>query len=223
MTQQYPPPQYQSPQQWGPAPQYQAYGPHQESNGLATGGFVTALVGAVLALVPILGIVAWVISPVGLILSIVGMSAASRRGGTGKGLATAGIVLGAIGLLICMLWVAGFAAAADSTRTSGTTSSTAPSYSVPSYSAPATQTSVPGQYGSGTHMVGTGAGEIAPGTYSAAAGSSACYYERLSSVDGEFSSIIANDGEYNGGPVTVQVKASDTAVQVSGDCVFTRR
>ena len=163
------------------------------------------------------------ISPVGVILSIVGLSAASKRGGTGKGMATAGIVLGGVGLLICVLWAAGFAAAANSGRPSGTTSHTAPSYSVPSYSAPATPASVPGQFGSGTHMLGTGAGEIGPGTYSAAAGSSSCYYERLSSVDGEFSSIIANDGEYNSGPVTVQVKASDAAFQVSGDCVFTRR
>ena len=35
-----------------------------------------------------------------------------------------------------------------------------------------------------------------------------------------FGSIIANDGKYNGGQVTVQVKVPDGASKVTGDCVF---
>lgn len=89
--------------------------PQQQNNGVATGGFITALIGAVLALIPIIGVVSWIISPVGLILSIVGLSAASKRGGAGRGLAVAGIVLGALGLLICTLYAAAFGAAFQQT------------------------------------------------------------------------------------------------------------
>lgn len=88
------------------------------SNGLATGGFVVALVGAVLAFVPLLGVVAWVICPIGLVLSIVGLTVAVKRG-AGRGLAIAGVVLGAAGLLVCFLWLASFAAA-TSTPSTGT-------------------------------------------------------------------------------------------------------
>ena len=195
-------------------------------NPLATAGFVVALVGAVLALIPILGIVSWVISPVGLVLSIVGLVQVGSRGGVGRGLATAGLVLGAVGLLVCVIYAAAFASAVGSTSTPARTYQ-APSYSAPSYSAPTTTVApdpqATGQYGSGTYEVGTGPNQIAPGTYRAAAGSSRCYYERLKNTEGTFSSIIANDGQYDGGPVTVTVKASDGAFKVSGDCVFVRR
>ena len=100
MTQYQPPPfQAQQPYgQYGQPPYGQPYGPQQygqlhppqgpygqqPTNGMATAGFVVALVGAVLALIPFLGIVAWVISPVGLVLSIVGFTAATRRAGSAR-------------------------------------------------------------------------------------------------------------------------------------------
>ncbi|GAA4791834.1 hypothetical protein GCM10023200_28880 [Actinomycetospora chlora] len=102
-----------------------------------------------------------------------------------------------------------------------------PSYSMPSYTSPSysppTTSSEPAGFGSGTWEVGNGVGEIPPGTYRAAAGSSRCYYERLSSLSGEFEAIIANDGEYDGGPMTVTISSSDAAFKVSGDCRFVRR
>jgi hypothetical protein len=137
MTQQYPPP-YPPPYQ---QPYHLPHRPPPPSNGIATGGFVVALVGAALSLVPFLGIVSWVISPVGLVLSIVGLTAASRKGGAGRGLAIAGVVLGGLGLLMCFLWVIGLAGAVnDSNARNSGTSYTAPSYAVPS---PATGAAAP--------------------------------------------------------------------------------
>ena len=67
----------------------QPYGPapvQEPGNGMATAGFVSFLCCSAL-------------SPVGLILSIVGMTKAKSVGGKGKGLAIAGIILGALGIL----------------------------------------------------------------------------------------------------------------------------
>ncbi len=71
----------------------QPYGPapvQEPGNGMATAGFVVSLVSFLCCT---LG------SPVGLILSIVGMTKAKNVGGKGKGLAIAGIILGALGIL----------------------------------------------------------------------------------------------------------------------------
>lgn len=190
--------------------------PPAPRNGLATGGFVVALIGAVLALIPIIGIVSWVLSPVGLVLSIAGLVAASRSG-VGRGLAIAGVVLGAVGLLICMIWVAALGSAASKT----------PSYSSGTYSSSSAGTSSAGSssaaslpagtYGSGTYAVGS---EIQPGTYRTS-GATWCYWARLSSADGELSSINANDNV--DGSSTMVVKSSDKYVEFSGDCTWTKK
>jgi hypothetical protein len=70
--------------------------------GLAIAGFVTALVGFVFALFPLLNIIAPVPGIVGLVLSAVGRSQAKARGG-GSGLATAGVVLGIVVIMLTII------------------------------------------------------------------------------------------------------------------------
>jgi len=215
MTQQYLPPPHHQPYHGAPMPP-------QRSNGVATAGFVVALCGAVLSIIPLLGIVAWIVAPIGIVLSIVGLTRVGQLGG--RGMAVSGVVLGVVGLFICLLWLIGFAAA--TTPTSGSTY-TPPSYSysAPSYSAPArsaapstsSMPSVNGPFTSGTYLVGT---EIAPGQYRTD-GDSFCGWSRNEDTSGEFDAIIAN-GLVNG-PTTVTVQASDGAVEFSGSCVWTRR
>ena len=72
-------------------------------------------------------------------------------------------------------------------------------------------------FSSGTYEVGT---EIQPGNYRTS-GSSWCYWERLTSNDGEFDSIIANGNE--DGPSSVSIKSSDAYVKFSGTCTWTKR
>jgi MmpS family membrane protein len=86
--------------------------PAAPRNGLGTAGFVLGLVGLLVAMIPIVGIVAWPMVILGLIFSIIGFTRARKGAATNKGLAIAGIVLSAIGLLVCVLWAAAFGKAA---------------------------------------------------------------------------------------------------------------
>lgn len=94
MTQHYPPQQSVAPQ-----------------NGLGTAGFVLGLIGLIFSPIPVIGVVAWPLVILGLIFSIIGVSRAGSGRATNKGLAIAGVVLSAIGLVICVLWVAVFSKA----------------------------------------------------------------------------------------------------------------
>ena len=75
-------PQYQQPVQQAPV----ASG----SNGLATAGFVLALLG---------------FNVIALVLSIVGLTKAKKLGGTGKGLAIAGIIISSLYMVIIVIYV----------------------------------------------------------------------------------------------------------------------
>lgn len=80
-------------------------------NGLGTAGFVLGLIGLVLSFIPIIGIVAWPLVIVGLVLSILGVIRAGNGQATNRGLAIAGTALSAVGLVICILYAVVFTAA----------------------------------------------------------------------------------------------------------------
>jgi hypothetical protein len=75
-------------------PVYNAAAPAKPSNGMAIGGFVCSLLG-------FLGFICCgsILCIPGLILSIIGLNKSKQLGGAGKGLAIAGIILGALGLV----------------------------------------------------------------------------------------------------------------------------
>lgn len=85
--------------------------PQKPSNGLAVSGFIVALIGFILSLIPFVGTVSWVLSPIGLILSAVGIVVAGRRFGSGRGLAITGVILGVLGIIMCILYTAVFVSA----------------------------------------------------------------------------------------------------------------
>jgi hypothetical protein len=112
------PPQFPASPEYQP-PEYQAgYAPPQypqqpampPKNGFGTTGFVLGLVGLLLSFLPIIGVVAWPLVILGLVFSILGLLRATKGAATNKGLAIAGIVLSAIGLVICIAWTALFGA-----------------------------------------------------------------------------------------------------------------
>lgn len=86
----------------------------QASNGLAIASMVLGILSIVSAIIPIIGIIAWVLSPLGLILGFVAMG---KPGG--RGMAIAGVVTSAIGLLICIAWAGLFGAAIASAGAAG--------------------------------------------------------------------------------------------------------
>ncbi len=107
-----PPPPPPPPQQVVYVPQQ----PQQRGNGMATAGFVCGLLAAILGAIPILFYISFVLGPIGIVLSAIGIRRANAepdRGG--KGLAIAGLVLGIIGLVLAILWVALIAAALEET------------------------------------------------------------------------------------------------------------
>ena len=74
-------------------------------NGLGIAGFVLGLLGLVFSPIPFVGVVAWPLVVLGLILSVVGLVRVRAGKATNKGLSIAGIVLSALGLVVSILWV----------------------------------------------------------------------------------------------------------------------
>jgi len=74
-------------------------------NGLGTAGFVLGLIGLLVSPVPFVGVVAWPLVIVGLILSLVGLGRVRKGRATNKGLSIAGIILSVLGLVVSIVWV----------------------------------------------------------------------------------------------------------------------
>lgn len=70
-------------------------------NGLALAGFIVSLVGLVLFF---FGWIGALIGLVGLILSIIGRRQIAARGERGRGLATAGIIIGAVAVVLGIVY-----------------------------------------------------------------------------------------------------------------------
>lgn len=99
---------------WGPPPSWSRVPPFLPSSGvpLASARNNPAVVGATLgsvslflALMPLIGIVAWVLAPIGLLSSVVGLVVGMRRR-VGRVGALWGMVTSGLALVICLLWVA---------------------------------------------------------------------------------------------------------------------
>lgn len=74
-------------------------------NGLGTAGFVLGLVGLVFSPIPFVGVIAWPLVVLGLVLSAVGLARVRAGKATNKGLSIAGIVVSVLGLVVSILWV----------------------------------------------------------------------------------------------------------------------
>ncbi len=108
MSNTYPPQPAPAPYPTGPSTPEQPKG----SNGLATAGFVLALLGLLGCWIPVLNILAMVLAVVGVVLAAVGL-AKSKKAGAGKGLAIAGLVMGVLALIFAVLINAVFVSAVD--------------------------------------------------------------------------------------------------------------
>lgn len=79
--------------------------PAEQTNGMAVAGFVCGLGGAVFGLIPLTAIFALAGGVCGIVFGLIGY-----RRDTGRGLATAGIILGSLAVLLAMY---GFSVLAD--------------------------------------------------------------------------------------------------------------
>lgn len=78
-----------------------------QSNGLAVASLVLGILSILFVWIPFIGLVSWVLAPIGLVLGLVAL-----KNPYGKGLAIAGSICSGIGLLGCIGWVVLIAAAA---------------------------------------------------------------------------------------------------------------
>lgn len=76
-----------------------------QSNGLGVASLVLGILSIVFGLIPVIGLISWILAPVGLVLGLVALGKPFGRGVTISGLVTSGI-----GLAICILWLVGLGA-----------------------------------------------------------------------------------------------------------------
>ncbi|OLL75417.1 hypothetical protein Ae168Ps1_3818 [Pseudonocardia sp. Ae168_Ps1] len=107
-------------------------------NGFGTTALVLGIIGVLTAMIPIVGVVAWPMVILGLIFGVLGIVRAGKGIATNRGVAISGTVLSALGLLLCILWVAAFGSAVDSASSGAVPSAASvPAASEPVASAPA--------------------------------------------------------------------------------------
>jgi hypothetical protein len=103
---------YYPPQQ--PMHAYPVPPPHPPAqNGMGIAAFVLGLLGLLISFIPVIGVVAWPMVIIGLVLGFVGLGKARSGRASNAGMAIAGIVLSALGLIVCIVWVVIFGKVAN--------------------------------------------------------------------------------------------------------------
>ena len=73
-----------------------------QDTGLAVASMILGSFSICTVWIPVVGLIAWILAPLGLILGLVALK---RPVGPGRGVAIAGVICSAIGLLGCIGWV----------------------------------------------------------------------------------------------------------------------
>lgn len=92
----YPPP-------YEPQPYYGHIAP--PASGLAIASLVLGITGLLFSWIPLIGIIAWPMVIVGLVLGFIAMPTINRGERSGFGLAIAGLITSGVGLLICAAYL----------------------------------------------------------------------------------------------------------------------
>jgi hypothetical protein len=126
------------------------------------------------------------------------------------------VVFGVIGLFVLLIVMASLGSTAPNTPAGATVSLEAPAPAAREAAAPAPAAAT---FTAGTYSVGS---EFPAGTYRTTGPSDGigCGWSRLKGTSGELSDIIANDLVQ--GPSVFTVKGTDDAVELVGDCTWTK-
>ena len=91
-------------------PREDPYASQPRSNGVAVAALVIGILALVSGFIPFLGILfASVLGIIAVIAGIVGLRRAKARAGEGRGMSIAGLVMGALGVILAVLQVVGIA------------------------------------------------------------------------------------------------------------------
>lgn len=77
----------------------------QPRNGLGTTGMITGIIGLLFSFIPGIGVIAWVLGPLGIIFGGVGLSQVNKGVADNRGMAIAGIATGVLAVVICFIWL----------------------------------------------------------------------------------------------------------------------
>lgn len=80
--------------------QYPAWNPPQRTHGITTAALILGIIAAVLSLVPFLGFIAFLLGPLAVVFGIIGIVKRYNR----RGFAVTGLVTGAFGVLVSILY-----------------------------------------------------------------------------------------------------------------------
>lgn len=99
-----------------PAPAYAApaAASSNEGQGLGIASLVLGILGVLTAWIPIVGFVAWIFAPLGLIFGFISVGKPAA-----KGLAIGGLITSGIALVICIAWVVGVGAIVNQAQQDG--------------------------------------------------------------------------------------------------------
>jgi len=109
---------------------------------------VLGIIALVLAVIPIVGVIAWFIWPVGLVLAVIGFARVRSGEATNRGPALAGVITSGVAAAVCLLGLVITAVGAASTLAAttpvaATTTAGTPVASTPSFQPSGTVSSVP--------------------------------------------------------------------------------
>ena len=198
------------------------------------------IIALVFAVIPIVGVIAWFIWPVGLVLALIGFARVRSGEATNRGPALAGVITSGVAAAVCLLGLVITAVGAASAPAATTPAATTPSSQPPgnvyvpttapqqrattTAAAPASALPVGAATSvrDGTYEVGK---DIAAGRYKTAgpptnATIRNCRWQSAKDDSGELRSIISSGDTQ--GPGSVTVKAGEF-FQTSGGCTWTKQ
>jgi uncharacterized iron-regulated membrane protein len=206
---------------------------------------VLGIIALVFAVTPIVGVIAWFIWPVGLVLALIGFARVRSGEATNRGPALAGVITSGVAAAVCLLGLVITAVGAATTPAATTPAATTPAATTPSSQPPgnvSVPTTAPQQRATttaaapasappvgaatsvrdGTYEVGK---DIAAGRYKTAgpptnATIRNCRWQSAKDDSGELRSIISSGDTQ--GPGSVTVKAGEF-FQTSGGCTWTKQ
>jgi hypothetical protein len=208
-------------------PRQRSAPPSDPRNGFGTASLVLGVIGLVFAFIPLIGMIAWPLVILGLVFGVLAVNRARTGAATNRGVAIAGTICSAVGLVVCILWLAAFGAVSSlPTSSPGAEQPLAPVQSTgppaPGGAESAASSGPRTAFGDGFWVVGE---EIVPGTYKSN-GAQAGVFEfcmvTTYAGDDETSNILNIASANADEPMRIKLSGKVKGVKVSGCEDFTK-
>lgn len=177
-------------------------------NGFGTTALVLGIIGILVAWIPIIGFLGFVLGGLAIVFGGIAVYRAHAGKASNKVMSYFGLALGIAAFVISLVTWGAFVGYVDEHVDQPYPAGSGGAAGAPAAPGPIQPGTIPGD---GTFLVGT---DVQPGTYRSDAGSYGCYYARLSDTSGAPGSIITNN--LSQGPLVVTIDDSDAAFETRG-------